>query len=600
MKAVAAAAAFAAASAHGGHHHTGPRRIKDVRAKGWKTLGRAQETDVKTFSVAMPMADYEGLEKKVLEISDPAHATYGQWLSKEQVEVFTTTPAPVAKEVQAWAESTGAACTRLANSFKCAGAAPAVEALFDTELSIYGHTATGRKIMRASTDAAMPAELEGKVLMVTGLRNFPVPRLGSVRPIEAIVALGAVDYSVVPSTLVSFYNITSFDGSAASTQAPVEFQGYPAYVQTDLDTFATSTKTPDYTIPASHIIGPFAPDPAAESTLDQQYIGSIGQGNTNWYWTEADWMYEFSQDLNSQPAAQLPSVLSMSYAWYELDNCQISPNVAPCSGQPVPAGSAIFVAAVNKNFAAAVARGVTMLAASGDSGSHGRTDPSCADPNTRPDFPSSSPWVTSVGATEIDNGQTGPTDEPICSGTLTCATGGYEIVASNKALAFFSSGGGFSKVSPRPAWQDAVVSAYLKNASAVPPFANFNSTNRGAPDLAALGHNYYIELGGQVTAVDGTSAATPVVAGMLASLNAWRLKAGKPVLGFANPLLYAIYAADKTTFNDVVQGDNTCTEDACPCPAGTGYYAAPGWDATTGLGTPNYGKIKAAILQMGI
>lgn len=72
----------------------------------------------------------------------------------------------------------------------------------------------------------------------------------------------------------------------------------------------------------------------------------------------------------------------------------------------------------------------------------------------------------------------------------------------------------------------------------------------------------YIQLGGQVTSVDGTSAATPVVAGMLANLNAWRLSQGKPVLGFVNPLLYAISAADPLAFNDVVQGDNQCTEDA--------------------------------------
>jgi tripeptidyl-peptidase-1 len=88
--------------------------------------------------------------------------------------------------------------------------------------------------------------------------------------------------------------------------------------------------------------------------------------------------------------------------------------------------------------------------------------------------------------------------------------------------------------------------------------------------------------------------------GLIANLNAYRLKNNKPVLGFVNPLLYAIYAKDATAFNDVVQGDNTCTEDACPCPANTGYYAAPGWDATTGLGTPNYGKIRDIIDAMGI
>ena len=167
-------------------------------------------------------------------------------------------------------------------------------------------------------------------------------------------------------------------------------------------------------------------------------------------------------------------------------------------------------------------------------------------------------------------------------------------------LAFFSSGGGFSNVAPTPAWQQSVVAAYIANKSAVPPAGDFNATGRGAPDVAALGHNYFIYLGGSVTSVDGTSAATPVMAGIVANLNAWRLANGKPVLGFLNPLLYAIYAKDASAFNDIVQGDNSCTEDACPCPANTGFSAAPGWDAATGLGTPNMAVIKKNILSMGI
>lgn len=225
-------------------------------------------------------------------------------------------------------------------------------------------------------------------------------------------------------------------------------------------------------------------------------------------------------------------------------------------------------------------------------------------PTAGADFPSSSPYVLSVGATEIAGGQTSSDfAAPICtSGTLSCASGGSEIVASNKVLAFFSSGGGFSQIAPRPSYQvshtaavtargcgwesrscinnlfahcictgnvaspvqdirrtqqhstlnhtcapiaandshplqDAVVAKYLKNTSALPPAGDFNTTGRAAPDVAALGHNYYIELGGSVSAVDGTSAATPVMAGMIANLNAWRLSNGKPVLGFVNPLM---------------------------------------------------------------
>jgi hypothetical protein len=166
--------------------------------------------------------------------------------------------------------------------------------------------------------------------MVTGLTQFPVTRLGSHRPIETVKALADVDYTVVPETLQAFYNISSWDGASQSTQAPIEFQGYPGYVDSDLQSFLQDSAVPAYTIPAAQVIGPYAPSAGAESDLDEQYIGAIGRGNTNWYWTETDWLFEFGNDISNQPDASLPHVLSMSYAWYELDQCDISPGVAPC------------------------------------------------------------------------------------------------------------------------------------------------------------------------------------------------------------------------------------------------------------------------------
>ncbi len=291
----------------------------------------------------------------------------------------------------------------------------------------------------------------------------------------------------------------------------------------------------------------------------------------------------------------LPKVMSISYAWSEQDQCDISPGVAPCNGLPVPAGSAAFVKACNALFAKIGARGISLISASGDSGAHGRTDPGCTSPATRPDYPAASPFLTAVGATELAGGTTGPLKAPICKSTLTCATGGTEVVASNKLISFFSSGGGFSTQTAMPAWQSKVVKAYIASSPIypLPPASATNYSNRGFPDVSALGHHYYVELGGQIQAVDGTSAATPVFSGLIASLNGWRVANGKPVLGWLNPLLYALYDKDPTTFNDVLTGDNSCTESACPCPAKTGFGATAGWDAATGLGTPNYDKIKA-------
>lgn len=116
--------------------------------------------------------------------------------------------------------------------------------------------------------------------------------------------------------------------------------------------------------------------------------------------------------------------------------------------------------------------------------------------------------------------------------------------------------------------------------------------------MSLVGNTYYIQMMDSVFHVSGTSAATPSFAGMVALLNAGRLAKGDPVLGFLNPLLYAAHAADAGAFNDVVRGDNSCTEETCPCPAGTGFAAAPGWDAATGLGSINFDRLQAVIARL--
>ena len=77
----------------------------------------------------------------------------------------------------------------------------------------------------------------------------------------------------------------------------------------------------------------------------------------------------------------------------------------------------------------------------------------------------------------------------------------------------------------------------------------------------------------------GTSAATPVVASVVAKLNEIRLNAGKSPLGFLNPMVYA----HPEGWNDVTVGANGFNK----APSG-GFPAIKGWDAATGMGTPNY------------
>ena len=75
-------------------------------------------------------------------------------------------------------------------------------------------------------------------------------------------------------------------------------------------------------------------------------------------------------------------------------------------------------------------------------------------------------------------------------------------------------------------------------------------------------------------------------------INGQRLAAGKKVIGFANPALYQIAASTPKAFNDIVKGDNSCTEGGCNGGKCTGFGAVAGWDAATGWGTPS---VKALV-----
>jgi subtilase family serine protease len=246
-----------------------------------------------------------------------------------------------------------------------------------------------------------------------------------------------------------------------------------------------------------------------------------------------------------------------------------------------------YVALVNTEFQKMGARGVSVLVASGDSGANGRTNGGCSYPETRPDFPASSPYVTSVGGTELVNAKPLTTQPDLCrrfSGG--CAATGTEQAVSFK-ISEFASGGGFSNVAPQPSYQSTVVNAYLSSGVVLPPASYFNRTGRGFPDIAALGHNCLVLINSLIEPVGGTSCATPILAGMVSALNSASIAKSGKTLGFLNPLLYQMYAADPSTYTDVTVGDNKCTEQGCSTQC-RGYLATKGWDPVTGLGTPNF------------
>lgn len=222
----------------------------------------------------------------------------------------------------------------------------------------------------------------------------------------------------------------------------------------------------------------------------------------------------------------------------------------------------------NAEFMKAGARGISLLFASGDSGASG--DNGC-DKDSKgndlfvPQWPSGSPYVTAVG------------------GTANFLPGQAETVAG-------LSSGGFSNRWKRPAWQKDATAKYLSSAQNLPDHKHFNDTGRGFPDIAAQAVDFIIvQFGIPLPGVSGTSCASPTAAGVFGLLNDMRAQQNKSSLGFLNPFIYANVGA----FNDVTNGTNNGCGFSTP-----GFPAAPGWDAATGNGTPNFKKLAAAMAKL--
>jgi len=306
-----------------------------------------------------------------------------------------------------------------------------------------------------------------------------------------------------------------------------------------------------------------------------------------------NWIYEWALNAFNQ-TSNLTNVYSMSEGWSENNQCDdgIAGNIC----QQLGIDSATYVKRSNAELLKLASIGYSTFVSSGDSGAATRTNPFCSDTNVHPvhaNFPASSPYVTSVGGTQLlDSGVTNLTTNvpSACAGNL-CAANGIEWVWGGRSGGG-ASAGGFSDYAATPTWQKNAVSHFLSGAGLRPPSNYFNASGRGVPDIAAIGDNLYYFFQGSIQAGGGTSFSAPTVAGLFGRLNAERAANGKKPIGFANPTIYALYDKDPSSYNDILYGNNYATEYSfCTM----GYGAAAGWDPTTGVGSINYPKLSAFV-----
>ncbi|HKC28663.1 MAG TPA: S53 family peptidase [Jatrophihabitans sp.] len=236
-------------------------------------------------------------------------------------------------------------------------------------------------------------------------------------------------------------------------------------------------------------------------------------------------------------------------------------------------------------FARAVHKGITLLASSGDSGA---SQPACTGDGAlfAASTPASDPNVTGVGGTTLFADMT--------TGAYQNETAWTEPFGCNPpavaATDVNCSGGGFSSVYSRPDFQDGFVRDH-SHARGVPDVA-YNAGSSGGV-LIHCGFCNVLFANQPPDApiffiIGGTSAGSPQWAGLAADAD----QLAHHRLGNINPTLYDIAHARRAyaaAFHDITVGNNDVAEIG-----GQGFDAGQGWDAVTGLGSPN----AAALVPM--
>jgi subtilase family serine protease len=210
-----------------------------------------------------------------------------------------------------------------------------------------------------------------------------------------------------------------------------------------------------------------------------------------------------------------------------------------------------------------------VVGSSGDFGAAGKRCPGAGaafTPVKEVSLFASDPLVLAVGGTSLDaNRATGAYISETAWNTPPGPPGTHSD----------ASGGGFSHLFPRPAYQDGVPG--IGAARGVPDVAADAAAQTGMTLAVSGGTGKY-----GFYPASGTSAAAPLWAALIALADQY---AGRP-LGFVNPAIYRIgrSASYHQAFHDITTGNNTVTFSPETI---TGYQASPGWDPVTGWGSPN-------------
>jgi hypothetical protein len=508
-------------------------------------------------------AQQAAIEQLLNDQRDPASPDYRNWLTPEQyADRFGLSPGDIAKIV-AWLQADGFKVEQVARArqwIQFSGTAGQVESAFHT--AIHRYQVEGELHFANAAEPSIPAALEPAVLVIHGLDDFrEKPQNVKKQRVRPRTSGNEGNHDLSPGDLATIYDIAPlYNRGIDGTGQKIVVAG-----QTDVDLNDVAYFRQYFGLPPNNPqVVVYGTDPGTvqsemdEANLDLDWAGAIAPGATV--------IYVIAQYVSDA-------------AMYAVDH-NLAPVISYSYGLCEPQDGASLAIARQQIAQQANLQGITWIAASGDAGAAACDSGASAVNGFAVQLPASIPEVTGVGGTVFNEG----------SGTY-WGTNGSALkwipeMAWNDTTergSLSASGGGASIFFSKPSWQAG---------PGVP-----SDDARDVPDVALTASpdhdGYYIAINGGLDpyAEGGTSAATPVFAGIVVLLNQYLVSTGaqsQPGLQNINPTLYRLAQGTSGLFHDVTAGNNIvpCTQGTPNCTTGQfGYNAGPGYDQVTGLGS---------------
>lgn len=617
------------------HRRTVVHEKRDGTPQAWKVHKQLDKNTYLPFRIGLKQSNMDKLEDYVMDVSHPSSANYGQhWSPQKVMDTFKPSSESV-DTVTRWLQESGfAERMKLSKSqgwIEMKLTVEEAENLLDAKYFVYEHVNGHQHI--GCESYSLPEHVQSHVEIILPTVHFDVPKQRLAKktqprstsskgatPISHITTNGQLafgssnasslancDKQVTPACLRALYNFEDpvLFSTSKNSFAIVEYTPN-AFLQSDLDMYFRN----------------FSPKLVGQSPTLVSIDGGVDQTQTEDFSLngESDLDFEIAMTLVAPQQVTLYQVgdviegatfnnmldaIDASYCTFEGGDNPIFDAIYPDTfpgGFDEPESCGIVkpanVISTSYGFTEVLATpayeirqcneygklglmGVTFLYSSGDYGVAG-LDGVCINPTSGqesidgtefdPDFPATCPFVTAVGATQINPGSTVHDPESACDTMI-------------------RSGGGFSNVFELPSYQASAVTSFLENHP--PPYTaeQFNNSGnvRAYPDISSNGANQVAAIDGNFMLVYGTSLAAPVIGSMITVINDARIALGKSPVGFINPSLYSL--PFKYAFNDITSGNNSgCGTE--------GFTAVQGWDPVTGLGTPRFEILEALFLAL--